>query len=79
MNGIIAALFILMMFGGGRELADSTGYSYPSSIQVGKANDKVYQYISENPKRFIDWLYSHYFILDMNVWEKTDEGTYIKK
>lgn len=82
MNGIIAALFILMMFVfsvGGREFerADSTGYSYPSLIYIDTVEEEFYQYLSENPEWFIEWLYSHYYILDMKNWKK--EGEVYKK
>ena len=81
MNGIITALFILMMFAfGGREFADSTGYSYPSLIYVDPrtTEEQFYQYLSENPEWFITWLYENYHILDKKIWEKA-EDTYIKK
>ena len=67
---IITALFILMMFTGGREFADSTGYSYPSLIQAKTTEGQVYQYIRENPERFINWLYENYLILDKKIWEE---------
>jgi len=78
MNGIITVLFILMMFTGGREFADSTGYSYPSLISTGTVEEEFYQYLSENPEWFINWLYEHYHILDKKIWEK-DGDTYIRE
>jgi len=86
MNEIIAALFILAMFvlsvgGMEYERTDSTGYTYPSLIYIEPETtaDKVYELIANDPKGFIDWLYSHYYVLDMEKWIRIDEDTYIKK
>jgi len=90
MNGIIAALFVLMMFiltGIGMEFerADTLGYRpflYPNPPIIyvePEAADRVYELIANDPEGFVDWLYEHYYVLDARLWERIDEDTYIKK